>query len=286
MTLYLDRRAELTVSRLDQSTFFATEPGNAIIIRDRDEVTGGRVGLRVTFSIAKSLTSDPNTCEVTIYNLAERTRSALQHNPLQVRLDAGYQGNVQTIFVGDLKRAPSTPTGVDWATKLELGDGARAYKRATVSRSYLGGVNVRTLVGDLAKSMGLTVPRTIAEAREFGNELAGGEALHGPSAREMSRVLKAQNLSWSVQDGQLQILRPTDVRANEAIVSPEYGPPAKPGGAPLLTVRVLLQPDLTPGGKIHVRSRAINGNFRMERVVHTGDTAGQDWYSTIEAKAL
>ncbi len=274
------RAVAITIAR--PQSYFIQAP-NAVVVTN----------LRVVFNIEKTLGKDPNTCEVKIYNLAERTRGEVQAKPLHVRVDAGYDGQVERLFAGDLRFAQSKRLPVDWETCLQVADGDRAHRFARVSRSYKAGVDVKAAIGEVAKSMGLKVPKSVAEARELAAQFTTGLSLHGPSQAELEKLLKPHGFSHSIQDGRLQILKGDAAHPGQAIVisqdsgmvgSPAFGAPEKKSGKRLLTVKTLLKPAVFPGGLIKVESLEISGVFRCERVVHSGDTHGSEWYTTIEAK--
>jgi hypothetical protein len=264
-----------------------------IIIRD----------LRVTFEVEKHLGSEPNTCTIKVYNLAEPTRALLQRKPISVRLDAGYDGELAQLFTGDLRWGTSSLDSVDWITSLQVGDGDRAHRFARCSRSFAAGVSVASTVKDVVASMGLKLPAGV-EAK-LRTQYATGVTVHGNSARELTRLLKPLGLSWSIQDGRLQVLASGDVRSDAPIEvsqdtgligTVEYGAPVEGGESadgrerkakpPMLKFKMLLYPGLTPGGQVRVKSRSINGLFRVERVVHSGDTHGSDWFSEVEARQV
>lgn len=261
-------------------------PPNGIVIQD----------LRVTFKVEKTLGKEPNTAEVCIYNLSEQSRGEMQRIPNYVRVDVGYDGQLQRLFTGDLRpgSGKSMRRGVDWETRLELGDGERAYRFARLNRSYRAGVDARTAVAEVAKSMGAAVTFTSDTAKILRAQYAGGLTLQGPAHRELSRILAPHGLEWSIQDGRVFVLKSHEVRPDQAIVVsqatgmigvPEFGAPEKKGAAPPLVVRTLLNPTLSPGGRISLESEKIRGVFRVERILHQGDTHGADWFSEIEAKA-
>jgi len=279
---YYDRAVELTLARPQDGQFFKTQP-NAIVVRD----------LRVQFSIEKNLSSEPNPCTVTITNLAESTRAEIQKKPLHVRLDAGYVNQLERIFTGDMRYGENKREGVDWNTMLQLGDGDRAFRYGRVSRSFKSGVDVKTMLTETASSMGLKLPSSVADARDMLDQFATGVTLNGPSHREMDRILSRSGRTWSIQDGQLQILKKNEALKSQAFVlsqeiigSPELGAPKEPGSPPVLSIKVLLHPGIRPGCKIQVKSRFINGLFRVMRVVHNGDTRGDAWFSEIEATPI
>lgn len=251
--------------------------------------------LRIQFQIEKTLDKEPNTCELVITNLAAGTRVDLCKKPLIVRIDAGYEedGGARHLFAGDLRYGWSKQEGTEWLTTLQLADGSRAFQHARVSRSYKAGTSVLTAVRDAARTMGVLLPRNIEVSTELGRSFAAGVQLHGNTREELTRLLAPFGYSWSIQSGRLVILKDDEVDTTRALVistdtgmlgSPEFGAPEKDSKPPTLTIRTLLYPQVTPGGMLSVQSDSINGIFRAERVVHTGDSHGDDWYTEIEAK--
>lgn len=280
------REAELLIIKPDGESFFQIGP-NAAKITD----------LRIAFTIEKTLSSDPNSCEMEISNLAEVTRAAIgQPDPLRIFLSAGYAGAVKQIFTGDIRWSESNREQTGWLTKVHAGDGERAYKHARVNRSFKGGVQYKQLVTEIVGSMGLTVPSNLAESKELVSQLVNGAVVDGPSHRELTRIIQARGFeSWSIQDGQLQVLKANETRPAVAhiissdtgmIGSPGYGSPPAKGKAPTLKVVTLLFPEILPGDELDVQSRQTRGRFRAERVTHSGDTHGEDWTTEIEANPL
>ncbi len=278
------RLAAVTLAKPLTGKFFGQQP-NAIVVTD----------LRIQFSIEKSLEREPNSAHVTITNLAERSRAEVQQRPVWIRLDAGYDGQLERVFEGDLFHGESMRESADWETKLQVNDGGRAFRFARVSRSYGAGVDAYTALREAAKAMGLEARFSPQAALELRAQYASGLVLQGPARMELDKVLAPYGMSWSIQDGRLQVLRAGEYRTEEPILIsqdtgmvgvPDYGSPEKKGQSPSLTVKTLLQPSVTPGGRVQVASRQIRGTFRVERVVHEGDTHGETWHTTIEAKPL
>lgn len=274
------RNVRVTLAR--PTGFFEQEPNSAI------QVTG----LRVAFEIEKSLRDDPNTARVTITNLAERTRAEVQRKPLYVRLEAGYDGNLERLASGDVLHARSLRAGPDWHTEIQIGDGLRALRFARVNRSFKGGTNALAVVKEAARALGLTFRASTAVERELRAQYASGVVLDGSAADVMRRTLAPFGVSWSIQDGRLQILLPDEVRVDTSeilvsqdtgmIGSPEFGDPPRPGAPPVLTIKTLLYPTIAPGGRVRVDSRSAKGSFKVQRARHYGDTHGRDWYTEAE----
>lgn len=283
------RAMTLTIAKPVEGSFTDEQP-NAILVKD----------LRVSFSIEKALAEDPNDCKATIYNLSASTRGELQAKPLRVRLEAGYDGALSQIFVGDLRRAFSKHEGTTWVTELELGDGERAFQSARMNRSWKAGVSAKTVLAEAARSMGLKMPTSGGDAKALAAQFAGGVSVSGRSADAMTKILTPRGMSWSQQDGELQILKKGEARTEEAIVVsqangmisvPEFGTPKKAGEPATLTVKMLLYPGIKPGSLLRVESESFAarggaGLFRAKRIVHTGDTEGAEWFTEIEANEV
>lgn len=281
-----DRRYELTLAKPQATGFFGTLP-NALRVQ----------GMEIKFKVERSLEPTPNTAEVSVFNLSEATRAEFQKKPVHVRLDVGYTTDVSLVRLieGDLMFGATKRVGPDVITTFTVGDGERAYVDARVGVSFAAGTNLKTAISSIADSMGLKMPKNASEAGEFLKQFSGGISLRGPSRDAMSKMVAGSGFGWSMQDGQLQLLRDSDSRAGLVelisprfglIDSPDYGPPKDPSKPAVLKFKVMLRPQLIPGGRVKVESAEINGVFRLAKVTHTGDFRDNDWYSECEANPL
>lgn len=287
----LNRGAALVIAKSSRDRYFVTT----------DEL---RVeGLRIAFTIERTLKPEPNPATITVYNLSESSRALLRERPLSVTLEAGYDGQLARAFSGDVTFATTDHEGPDLVTKIQAGDGARALRGARVNRTFRAGTDARTAVKELAGSMGLNIPTSLAEVDELRAQFASGISLEGPSHAEMTRLLKSKGIDWSVQDGSLAVYRARDHRNDPPILftteagerlteglriigSPQEGAPTKETKVPSLRFKAQLYPQLVPGMRVELRSREVRGVFRAERVSHTGDTASGEWCTEVEAKPL
>lgn len=252
--------------------------------------------MRVQFSIERSLTKTPNTCDVQIYNLAERSRVELEQKPIEVQLEAGYDGAYRLMYVGDLRFSMSEIKGAEWETLLQLGDGDRSHVGARVNRSYREGVRIRTVLIDIASSMGYRVPKSVLADPGLDQQFLTGVATYGAARDELERVLAPLGYTYSVQNKTLQILRDDDARETDPIEiseqtgmigTPEFGSPPRNGKKPPhVTVQMLLYPEIVPGDTVNLNSRHKKGKFKVQRVKHNGDTHGKDWTTHLEILPL
>ncbi len=249
--------------------------------------------LKVIFNIEKSTDRDPNKATITVHNLAERTRKELQKEQ-PVIVQAGYTNTIQQIFSGDITYISHAREGVDWVTTLQCNDGARQYVSARLSVSFGPGTQFRSLLQTLAEALGVGLGNaqgqfTAGDFRGGLVEFTKGVVVSGKVSDILDKYVTTAGFKWSLQDGQLQILKPGQTTTEELVVltkdsgligSPEVGEEG------IVSAKSLLQGTIRPGRRIRIESLEVDGTFKIERVSHVGDSWGTDWYTELEAKPL
>lgn len=266
---------------------------------DRVEGTVAKPTLRVQFKAEKNLARDPNKAEVTLWNLAPDTRALMQKKNAQCIIEAGYVGNLFQIFSGQLFYANHTRQGTDWITTFTTADGIEQYSLARINESFKPGVAMQQILERAAKSLGVGMGNAAEKFKE-GNyrdgitEFTKGIVMNGKSADVLDELMRTSGYEWSIQDGQLQVLREDEPTNEDAVLlttatgmigSPEFAEDKKDKHQ-YLKVRSLLQGTFKPGRLLEVRSRQVSGFFKADKVAHIGDTWGNDWYTDIEAVAV
>lgn len=258
--------------------------------------------LRVAFKVTKTASKEPNTAEVTITNLSPTRRATLQQKGVKFILQAGYEGTgIGQLFTGDARTVDHKREAADWHTVIRSGDGERAFKFARVNEAFESGSPVSDVVNKIAGSLGLGLGNLKKQLPKITGQYVNGYAAHGPASRELDKVLSAAGYTWSIQDGELLIQKPDDpigatipeLSAESGLIgSPEYGSSEevkkqlKKNGKPLLKVRCLLNHALKIGSVVSIRSERHNGQLKIHKVEHSGDTHGGDWYTDFEGKPL
>lgn len=249
--------------------------------------------LDVRFTVRKTLKPEPNKAEISVWNLNETHRAALEQKKTPpVLIEAGYKGGTSVLFLGDLRSTVSQIDGPDIVTTLSSGDGEKAIRTARVSVSVKKGTTTDQVIKACAKALGvgegnLNAAVSALKNAGLGTLFSEGTVIHGSAARELSGLCKAAGLTWSVQNGKLQILPIAQALDGEAVV---IGPSTGMVGSPtvdnkgILKVRSLLIPDLFPGRKIVLEASRLKGRYRAETTTFVGDSAGPDWFVDIEGK--
>ncbi len=250
-------------------------------IYTKDAADPGTPGFRIGFKVDKDASPIVNKAEIRIYNLNENSRGLAENTNNIIELFAGYGKEPKLIFRGNPSRVISTIGGVDSVTIFEVGDGLKAFQDSRVDVSFKQSTEVRDVFQTLAKKMGL------AKGEQKGippKTLAGGLSLSGPVRDHMNYVANKYDLEWSIQDGAVQILPKGKSTSQDAfLLSPETGligsPNKKDKGLEAVS---LLQPEINPGRIVEIQSKFVNGQFRVGKVSHEGDTADTAWFTRIE----
>ena len=253
-------------------------------------------GLRIAFKIAQSDKPEPNSSEITIHNLSEDTRGQIQNRELTVVLEAGYGDDIAQIFYGDIRKdgISTKRSGTDWVTTIKSLDGGEAYANARIQESFAAGTKLVPVLKKLARRTGVGLGNAIkklssGDASGALTEFFDGVTLSGRSSKEMDRILRSAGYDYSVQDGQLQVTSIGDATDQTAVLLSAstglIGSP-EPGAKGLTKFKSLLQPTIRPRRKVRLETEQLSGFYVVRRVMHTGDTFGEPWYSEIEATQL
>lgn len=251
--------------------------------------------LRIQFHVRRDLSKHPNACDITITNLSTDTRHNLETKPLNVQLEAGYDGVPRLLFVGDLRFGMTKLQGPNWETLLQLGDGDCHHRWSRVSKTYPANTSVRTMIKDAVASMGLTMPANLASDKTLDEQVAYGDVAHGPVRDRLVGLLAPYGYTPSLQNGKLVVLADNQItniapvaidEEHGMIGTPEFGSPPKSGKPPHMHVKMLLYPELSPGQLVNLTSKVKSGTFRIEKVDHHGDTHGRPWETEIEIKPM
>lgn len=265
--------------------------------------------LRVEFKVVRTLTEDPNAIEFSIYNLSADSRakvqSAAEAGRLTATVEAGYQDERRRGILGsgDVATIDHVRRGPDWVTRIRVLDGWRRIITARVSDSLAPGTKIvealKTAIKPLVQKTGQGAQlgegnalRMAAAADLPVTEFTQGFVLRGRAYQQAQIILQAAGLEISVQNGVLQVLKPLQTKTETAVLlspstglidSPETGAPDPKTKRVLTKMRALLNHQIEPGRALKLEGVVRAGEYRVEKVTHTGDSHGQGWYSEIEA---
>lgn len=253
-------------------------------------------GLDMTFNVVSSLRPEPNTVELSIWNLNEESRAAVVKKQVPVIVEAGYAKTPGEIFKGYLRDGASENKGVDWITTLISGDGDEAWRDSRVSESFAKGSKVDDVIKALFTRLGPTVnAQNAIEAvkkgkfREALTEFTKGTVLYGKTVEELDKLIKSKKMQWFIEGGQVQVInRDAFVSGPAFKLTHNSGLIGSPqvGEGTTVKVTALLQPAMRLGRQLVLDSDTAKGTYRIEKLTHNGDTASQNFYTLIEARTV
>lgn len=241
--------------------------------------------LRVTFSIKKTLTSEPNTGEISIYNLNDSTRNLITSKQYHfLELSVCYQEDVlRLIFCGDILTVENKFSGQDIITTMRCGDGHRAYNEKTIIKTLQKGQKDSDFLNEAVSSFGVQKGNI-----DLPNDrvLPRGKVLMCDTREAMHKIAINNNADWSIQDDQLVVIPKGKALANDAgwVISRNTGMigcPQKSNDG--LEITTLCNPHYRIGSLISVESKQTeyNGDYKIKSIEHNGDLYGSNWHSKL-----
>lgn len=257
-------------------------------------------GLRVAFEAEKTLGQPSNNAKVMIYNLNESNKSILKTKEnLSLTLEIGYGiNNIDLLFTGDIMRGSSPRSGADFISTIEVNDGDESLRKATLDKSYVAGTNELTIVQDALQAMKETGQVIIGSIATMKDSIAqNGFTASGLASDIIDGLAKKQAHDFSVQDNETQILKSDEDTGEEAIVlTPSTGLIGSPrigllgeGAAKIdgIEFKALIQTTrFKPGRVVQIKSREVDGFFKILKSKFTGDTHAPAWFVTCEAQTI
>lgn len=284
MSRQYKRKYELTIIPAD---------GEARVIRD----------LNCNFEIIKTVRSIPNSARITIINPNIETVGALKRRYTNIIFNAGYEGNLQLIFKGQVKNSFESKNNLDRSITVFAGDGQRDWENATTNRTYAENVTIQNVVKDVLKSFKEVTIGTLEGLPNLADKIRG-QTLSGKSSDILDSLAKEYGFKWGISDNEVKIepvIKP--LNPNQAVlINAAHGMIGSPSVTEIgADVTVLLNPALLPGELFKVEATSANvelgnlffreakktsadGIYRIEEVVFTGDltTGSPNWRSKVK----
>lgn len=289
------------------------ESGPEITINPRPHIGPGQPKehpLRVRFSVHKSVTSESQRATIVVHNLSERVRNALVGeavdpfpgpgrvlgSSLSVKLEAGYNGVLGSIFEGQLPRVRNRKANrVTWATAINSDDSSLIMGETVPEPHTFGpGVTARQLLAAAVRnSGGLRIgPSPLLAELDAYVSTQGFVVMPGATRRalieELMGPLRAELCpgeqvcdeapTWWVDDEVLWMSRPRVLLPGPPIVVSSDGTSGvqlvaspEPMDRDHLQIHTLLCPQMRVGFGVTLVSGKRSGTFRCKELVHSGD---------------
>lgn len=254
--------------------------------------------LTIGFNVTKSISSSQNSATIEIWNLAEKSRNALGKELDEITLEAGYlppdgSGNVGIIFKGQIRDVEHTRQGPDIITTLSCGEGDKAFRSATIAKTYPAGTKVEDVIEDIYTE--LEAKGIDRGEWKFPDDMPPFKRPYtvcGGCKREMDNLGRGRDFYWSVQNGTMEIIPGDGYIGDVVVLSPQTGlidvPTITDNG---VKAKALLNPEIRPNRRVQIKSEVLemnaeNDEYRVSECTYAGDNRDGNFTVTITGESV
>ena len=243
--------------------------------------------LHISFSFQKSDLKTQNTGKISIWNLSHEHIAVLSQKDCYLALRAGYNSHMPLIFSGIISFSSTVQDGADRRTDIEVIDSLVEIRDTFVSLSFSGTINWKTIFDYVATQMGVAI------CYSYNAKFAvvhNGFTFVGKARDVLTKGCKCCGLSWSIQNGVIQVKRANDVMNPEAFLL------SSSSGLIGVPTQVVVSEDEATGtntvgwdveyflnGAINIddyiklETKDVSGYFRVYSLEIEGDNQTGDW---------
>lgn len=285
---------------------------NYKIIIGKEGQTGFQLGgkakgqnLHVSFSIEKTDDTANNSASMKIWNLSDEHINMLSEDGVKVEIRAGYDENLATVYYGDVVEVIESLDDSDRLVEVELSEGAKDFQSYT-SFSMQGMIPCSSVLGKFINEIGSPSVVYSAGARELINNVkyGNGYSYVGRTKDGFSAVLTKCGLTWSMQNGVIQIYKLGESITTKAfLLTADTGLIETPkrivlnakgqvvsdakkkkeaGNTKGYEITYLMNGAIGINDLVYVRTRKIDGTYRVKNVQIDGDNFDGDWVCTAQ----
>ena len=248
-----------------------------------------KIPLHINFAMQKTDLESPNTGKVSVWNLNPQHLAELNKKDCTVALRAGYGNNLQLIFAGIVSHVSTVKESADERTDIEVVDNLIQLRDTYATISYEGKVSWKTILDETASQMGVAISYSYNATQKIV-DVSNGFAYVGQAKNILNKACECCGLTWSIQNGVLQIKKPNDVMSKEVyVLSPDTGLIGIPAKVVLTQdeatdqnvlgwdVDYLLNGAINIDDYVKLESKEVEGYFRVYSLDLQGDNISGDW---------
>lgn len=200
------RRAELIIGQKVEVSNAAIEPPDALSFKTR-----------VRFKVEKTDGSEPNKATIDIFNLSLESRNFIERKNSVVFLKAGYQNSIGLIFFGDIAEngVKQKREGADIITTIEAGDSEIVLADSHLELSLARGATTYQIIEAAAKELNLSIG---VKKDIVSKTYMSGFSFSGSVKKLLDDITRFSNVTWTIQDGELLIMKKESNDGREAIL--------------------------------------------------------------------
>lgn len=256
---------------------------------------GATKTFKITASVNKTVMGVPNPSTITIFNLRDGTRSAIQKSLTKVVLEAGWENTtMHRVLQGSVLSAVSERSGADIVTKIAVLPGFGGMLRGTSSKTFSQGTPIKDVVKALTRDMpGINSIDSLVRGVN-GTIGPGGWSFAGSTKDGLTQLANEYGFSWTIDDGALRALGDKTSFENMVILNGENGglmgiTPVMQGPMQIQTgvkIKALYVPNVQAGGMVRVKSTVtpkLSGDYKVHTMNISLDTHSDAWNMDLDS---
>ena len=189
-----------------------------VIELDNDNTLLDVSELHFQFQTQAVVLQTPGSVQLRVWNLSGETARSITGHGNMIYLSAGYEGNQDLIFQGNIVQARIGRNGVDSYLDITAVDGDQIHNYSFISLSVKSGADIIGRIGSIAKAANIPLGDIGIPANT--PQLHRGRAYFGLARDHLTGLCSTVGANWNINNGKLEIV------AQNAY---------KPGDVPLLT---------------------------------------------------
>lgn len=251
--------------------------------------------LAFDFEVPFEDSDELTTATVNAYNLSEATRNSIRKGD-PVIINAGYEGDIGVIFVGQISGLSHKHSTTDWTTKITATEALDEWLNAKVNKTYTKAITARDLLNDLLNIFGIEIGTCeLAENKEYPR----GRVCVG-AVRDVVRdiVMNDCKSRFLIRNGRIIINNPRDGVNRGYVLSAETGllrnddqkdvikienQPTMEDEQQTVVRDCLLNYHIGAADIIRIESLDLNGDYIVVKGSHKGSRTG-DWKTEVEVR--
>lgn len=229
------------------------------------------------FDVEFDDTSDLNHAEVLIYNLSSSTLNKIK-NKSPIIINAGYEGDVGSVFLGAIYDMDTVRNGVDRETTIKAIDSAGQRSKLRISRSYKKGIRASQIIVDLCSLVGLSIGAIkLPKDVQYRN----GKNLNGKVLTLLKVIAKDAGATFKINKGMAYFRKKGEGQNVRFVFNSDTGLIGNP--EPFIeqdednedkniegyNVNALLNHRIYPNHIIEIDSQTANGKYRVIKGTHS-----------------
>lgn len=261
-------------------------------------------GLRFSFEVCFEDSTQLTTATVEVKNLSPETRNEIEKGQVVI-INAGYQGDVGLIFVGQIALFEHKRDTVDITTKITATMCLDEWLSREVNKTYAKDASAKDIIADLLNMFGIEVG--VFELKQ-NREYPRGKVCKGPLRDVLTQLVVADCQSrLLIKDSQIIISDPSGGIKMGYLLSPATGLLRAGSGkdqrqtatkldadktaedkaeeSPTMTAESLLNYNLGVADEIIIQSAELSGKYIIVRGKHKGSYDG-DWRTNLEVRPV